>query len=125
MAVLSLTEAELECQRGLELTAAEPEQALTHLAKALTLGCREREMFTSLSGLLLQLRKSEEAWKVCELGLQHFPGEPWLLGNQGVAYGLLGFYQEALEQFEKQASKLKRSQRPWTNIGNMLVRWGA
>lgn len=117
-------EAELANREGLALMELQPAEALHRFSEAMELGYQKPDLFCNMSAILLAAQKYEEAWKVCEVGLQHAKGDAVLLGNQGVALARLGYYKEALGCFELEAKQRKYEYRPWKNQGNMYRSMG-
>ena len=110
--------------QGSSLMATNPREAISHFASAIELGYSQPDCYCNLSVLLLDLKQFEDALAICALGLQVCGESAPVLGNQGVAFSRLGLLEEALTALQRQAALLKSAERPWVNLGIVLLGLG-
>ena len=101
-----------------------PEAAVPHFLAAVELGSTSPEVFCNLASILLDLRREEEALKICDLGLKACPNEFGLLTNRAVALQLLGRFDEALACCYRQHELQPGLRRVWSNMGNIFMGLG-
>ena len=104
--------------------ASDPKEAIAHFASAIELGYSQPDCYCNLSVLLLDIKQFEDALTICTLGLQVCGESAPVLGNRGVALSRLGRLEEALAAFQRQAALLRLADRPWHNLGIVLLGLG-
>ncbi len=101
-----------------------PSAAVPHFLAAVELGSTSPEVFCNLASTLLDLRREEEALKICDLGLKACPEEFGILTNRAVALQLLGRFDEALACCCRQHELQPGLRRVWSNMGNIFMGLG-
>jgi len=102
----------------------EPAEAIPHFLAAILLGSNSPDIFINLTSILLDLRREDEALKVCDLSVVACQEQFAVLMNRSVALRRLGRLEEALACCRRQQELQPDDAGVWSNMGNILRELG-
>ncbi len=106
------------------LMPAYPSEAVPHFLAAIVLGSSNPHVFGNLASILLDLRREEDALKVCELSLPACGEQFDILGSRSLALLRLGRHDEALACCRRQRELRPDDVKALCNMGNILGELG-